>query len=387
MSSERKFGRKNIIKIDPLRYNHGLLGEPGIGKTSLAKEMCEKLVGEDGYLIANCGKEDGIDAISGAMYVDVPDYDVFDEFTQYVIDNKEEEYKDLKIIVWDSYDQLIDIFEPEVIRLWNRKQDSEKKPKYADTMNGAWGGFQKADDKLIEMLFERLWELKKVGVAFFVIGHTKKKTKTDVLSGEEYDILTNNMKDRYFNAIKTKLHFLGVASIDRSIVKVETGKKNIVTKEKEVKGKITEARRIITFRDDNYSVDSKSRFCDIVSQIPLDANAYIEAVNNAILAEASKDGSSKPVEERAKEQSEKEEERVAKELKKKQIEKDEEKLQSMIDEIDRYYKKFHKVKPINLKELLLLQKELDIKYTDIQGSDMKLGEKLEVAEKLLATIG
>ena len=43
----RKFGRKNEIKIDPLAYNLALIGESGVGKTSVIKEYCEKLVGED----------------------------------------------------------------------------------------------------------------------------------------------------------------------------------------------------------------------------------------------------------------------------------------------------------------------------------------------------
>ena len=41
------YGKKNVIKIDPLSYNIGLIGESGIGKTTIIKEMCEKLVGED----------------------------------------------------------------------------------------------------------------------------------------------------------------------------------------------------------------------------------------------------------------------------------------------------------------------------------------------------
>ena len=54
--SKRKFGKKNIIKLDPLKYNIGLIGQSGIGKTTLMKEVCEKLAGEDGYMILNCGK-------------------------------------------------------------------------------------------------------------------------------------------------------------------------------------------------------------------------------------------------------------------------------------------------------------------------------------------
>ena len=78
-----------------------------------------------------------------------------------------------------------------------------------------------------------------------------------------------------------------------------SGKKNIVTKEEEVKGRVLSESRRISFRDDNYSVDSKSRFADIVDEIPLDADAFIKALKDAILAEHSK--GSKSVEQSEKE--------------------------------------------------------------------------------------
>ena len=62
----------------------------------------------------------------------------------------------------------------------------------------------------------------------------------------------------------------------------------MVTKQEEVKGKVMSESRRISFRDDNYSVDSKSRFADIVDQIPLDSDALIKALTDAILAEHSK---------------------------------------------------------------------------------------------------
>ena len=38
-----KYGKKNEIKINPLDYNLALIGESGIGKTTIAREYCEKL--------------------------------------------------------------------------------------------------------------------------------------------------------------------------------------------------------------------------------------------------------------------------------------------------------------------------------------------------------
>lgn len=71
----RKFGRKNEIKLDPLKYNLCLIGEGGIGKTTLIKQYCERLAGEDGYMFLDVGKEDGSDAINGIVAEPVWDWE------------------------------------------------------------------------------------------------------------------------------------------------------------------------------------------------------------------------------------------------------------------------------------------------------------------------
>ena len=64
-----KYGKKNTVKVNPLDYNIGLFGQSGIGKSSIAVEICEKLVGENGYMLLNMGKEDGIDAIIPIYFI------------------------------------------------------------------------------------------------------------------------------------------------------------------------------------------------------------------------------------------------------------------------------------------------------------------------------
>lgn len=299
----RKFGKKNKIKVDPLAYNIGLIGESGIGKTTLAKDVCETLVGEDGYLILNIGKEDGVDAIPDAIYENAPDWKTFNAIVTDIVKNKNTDYKDLKVIVYDTMDELFRITEPEVVRLHN----VENPDKQVKTIKAAFGGFQAGEDKAIEIILDRIWSLKKVGVSMFYIGHTKKRTLTDAVTGIEYDMLTTNMLAKYFNAIKTKLHVLGVASVNR---KIETKMvKQKVGKDKQV-GSIVDESRIITFRDDNFNIDSKSRFTEIIPQIPLDYNAFINAVNDAIkVAHAKQKTNTNSIEEdRAEQEVEKEKE-------------------------------------------------------------------------------
>ena len=285
-----KFGHKVEIKLNPLAYNIGLLGESGIGKSTIIKEVCQKLVGDDGYIMLDIGKEDGHGALSGAMSEKVEDWAKFVEVVDDIVENKFTDYPDLKVVVIDTYDQLCDIAEKETIRIWNKKCREAQKPT-VDTINSAFGGFGKGLDKTIDLMLDKLWELKSVGVSFIIIAHIKRTDITDVMSEEQYTMLTASTTQKYFNAIKQKLHFLGMAYIDRNMVKVKTNKKDKDGKIIE-KNKISGESRVINFRDDTYSVDSKCRFANIVDQIPFDADAFIKAMQDAILAEQSKDGKS-----------------------------------------------------------------------------------------------
>lgn len=305
-----KFGKKNEVKLDPLAYNFILIGESGIGKTTVIKEYCEKLAGSEGYMFLETGKEDGADAIDGINYLNCPEWDMdydeytnsigFNTFVEDVIENRSTDWKDLRVVVIDTSDELFAIAEPEVIRMHNKEYPNKR----TKSIKAAFGGFQGGEEKAVEIVLERLWALKKVGVSFIIIGHTKNRNVTDAVTGEDYLQLTTNMPQRYFNALKTKSHFLGVAAIDREIVKEKTGKKNIVTDKEIVKGVVKGETRKITFRDDNYVIDSKSRFSDIVESIPLDSDELIKAITDAIANEQKKSGVSP---EKAKAKQEKEE--------------------------------------------------------------------------------
>lgn len=296
------FGKRNHVKLDPLAYNILLLGESKIGKTTLIKEVCEKLAGEDGYLFLEIGQERGADAIENINYINCPEWNMdYDELNnsagfldvcEDIIANKTSEYPNLRVVVWDTYDQLINIAEAESIRLWNKEcREKNQADKVTKSINAAWGGFGKAEKKAMELMFSMMANLRNVGVSTIVVGHVKTKDITDVVTGESYQILTSDQQNSYFNALKKNLHFLGLAYIDRTLVK-EKGKKNIVTgKAKEIT-KVSEETRKIKFRDDNYAVDSGSRFANIVPEIDMNADDFIKALNDAIESERSKSGRS-----------------------------------------------------------------------------------------------
>ena len=295
------FGKKNSVKLDPLAYNICLLGESKVGKTTLIKEVCEKLAGDNGYLFLECGSERGADAIQGINYINCPEWNMdYDELTnsagladvcEDIIDNKTSEYPNLRAVIFDTYDHLIDIAEAESIRLWNKEcRDNGHPEKCVKSINQAWSGYGRGEKKAIEIMFDTMAQLRNVGVASIIIGHVKTKEVSDVVSGESYQILTSDQQQNYFNALKKNLHFLGLAYIDRDVVKEKTGRKNAVTKKEETVNKISSESRKIKFRDDNYAVDSGSRFADIIPEIDMNADAFIQALTDAIKAEQAKSG-------------------------------------------------------------------------------------------------
>lgn len=304
-----KYGRKNQVNLNPLSYNLMLLGTPKVGKTTVIKEYCEKLAGEDGYIFFEFGQERGADAIAGINHINIPiwyggnlsDDDLermdadneapFEDVFEDIIENKATDYPDLKVVIWDTYDQFISVAEEESIRLWNKECRENGHPeKCAKTINAAWGGYGKGEKKAMDLMTNVMAEMRKVGVATIVLGHVKNKDVTDVVTGETYQTLTSDQQQNYFNHIKKNLHFLGLAYIDRTIVKEKTGKKNPVDKKEQTVNKVTSEARKIKFRDDSYAVDSGSRFADIVPEIDLNANQLIDAIRNAILSEQRKSG-------------------------------------------------------------------------------------------------
>jgi hypothetical protein len=294
-----KYGKKNQVSLNPLNYNIALIGESKIGKTTIIHEVCRKLVGEDGYLFCEMGAERGADAIQGIPYINCTTWsDEYDELentigiatlVEDIVDNKSTDWADLKTVVIDTYDFFIDLAEAESIRLYNKQcRERGKLDDIAGSINAAWGGYTRGEKKAMELMFNLTDDLAKVGVHTIFIGHTKQKENSDIVSGNNYSILTCDMQNNYFNALKKKLHFLAVAYFDREFV-ASGKKKKVNNKDVDIKKISSESRRI-KFRSDDFSVDSGTRFAEIIDEIPFDADEFIKALTDAIEIEFNKSG-------------------------------------------------------------------------------------------------
>ena len=348
--------------------------------TSTIKEMLEKLVGEDGYMFLEMAGEAGADAISNIVYEDIDDWEDLDDIIEDIEYNRNTEYANLKTVVADTYDGWIKLAEKEAIRLWNKAHPD----KFADSIDSAWNGFQKGQAKAFELMFDIVVRLRKIGVSMIIIGHIKNRELTDIATGTTYQTLTSDVEKIYFNLLKKKMHFIGLAYYDRTIITEKTGKKNIVTKKEETRNKLTKESRKIKFRDDNMALDSGSRFADIVEEIPLDADSLINALQDAIKAEHNKQSNVKSVEE-TKEIQEKEKEKVIEENATKKKEEIDEKKELETKKI--LLEKFKTTMNIlktdgdNVKKVSNKLKELELLPKELESSDIeKLKELVEFME-------
>lgn len=317
-----KFGKKNKVSLNPLDANICLLGLPKIGKTTICKEMAEKLVG-DNYLFLEMYRENGAKYIEDIIYEDVPDWDTFVEIIDDIVDNRMTDYADLKVVFLDTLDNALQLAEQESIRLWNKEEPSKR----TNAINAAWGGFQRGQDKAMELLQEQLFRLRSVGVAFSVIGHVRQTTVTDPITGESYQQITSDVSQRYFNQLKKNIDLIGIAYIDRELTKSKVNGKEVSTVKSET--------RKIKFRDDNYTVDSGSRMSSIVNEINFDADEFIEAMRNALEAEVKKGG--KSVEDRKVENEKEEAENLKRIAEAEAKAKEEKKLDEIKEEIIEFF--------------------------------------------------
>lgn len=276
------FGKRSKISDNLYDYSIMICGESGVGKTTVISELCEKEFGEDGYLLLNTGDEEGVSAIDDVTYEDVPNFKRFTDICNDIIKNKNTEYPNLKVVIIDTLDQLIACTETQAIANWNKENMGNKSFKMAKTLNSVEGGFGAGYDVVFDMIYDRVRALGKVGVKVWYTCHSKTKDIVDPVTSTAYTTLTSNMPQRYFNDFKTKVHVVGVACIDRSIETEGTGRKDIVKHEEITINKVKDEKRKIVFRDDSYSVDSKSRFAGIVNEIPLDSDELIKALKDAI---------------------------------------------------------------------------------------------------------
>ena len=132
-------------------------------------------------------------------------------------------------------------------------------------------------------MIQQVMKLQNAGYSILEIGHTKTKLKEDVLTKVQFEQLTCNLDNKYYNALKDKVNLVAMCYWENVVENIEE-KKNAFTKKMDKVGELTDRKRVMVFADDDNAIDTKTHFEYITHKIDLSAEGFIKAVEDAIAA-------------------------------------------------------------------------------------------------------
>lgn len=276
--AERKFGKINEMSERFEDYSYIINGVGGIGKTTLVFEIGKIVTGSnEGTFIITCGGENKPKHIPGAFGDVAPDFKTFCAIVKELCDNKEA-YPYTKFIAIDSLDEFARICENFVVAEWNATCDINERAK---SIAQAYKGYQKGENRACDLMIQQVMKLQNAGYSILEIGHTKTKLKEDVLTKVQFEQLTCNLDNKYYNALKDKVNLVAMCYWENVVENIEE-KKNAFTKKMDKVGELTDRKRVMVFADDDNAIDTKTHFEYIAHKIDLSAEGFIKAVEEAI---------------------------------------------------------------------------------------------------------
>ena len=292
--AERKFGRTYQMSKNFEDYSYIINGVGGIGKTTLVYEIGKLKTGSnEGTFIITCGGENKPKHIPDAFGDVAPDFKTFVAIVKELCSNKEA-YPDTKFVAIDSLDEYARIAENYVVSEWNATCALEDRAK---SISQAYKGFQKGESRACDLMIQQVMKLQEAGYSILEIGHTKTKLKSDVITQVQFEQLTCNLDNKYYNALKDKCNLVAMCYFENTIDNIEE-KKNAFTKKMDKVGELVDRKRVMVFADDDNAIDCKSHFEYIPQKIDFYAAGFVKAVEDAIemkLNEANGSVPKKPV--------------------------------------------------------------------------------------------
>lgn len=283
MATRRKIGKIREVKTDLSNYSYLINGVAGVGKTTTVTEIGQKEFGVNGYLLLTVGQEPEPVHIGNVWNERAKDWDDLVDIIDTICTYKNEDYSELKMIGIDSVDEVFRLAEEKVIELHNQKVT--KITDKISSIKSAFGGYQAGENKVINMVSDKVFKLRDYGISLFFIGHTKQKNKKDQMLDIEFEQITSNLDNKYYNCIKDKVNIVMCAYVERELTDLETRKDAFSKKDKQV-GKIASEKRVVSFRDEEYAIDVKSHLKYIIPKCDLDSDIMIKELKTAIKKEA-----------------------------------------------------------------------------------------------------
>ena len=274
----RKFGQTYRLSKNFEDYSYIINGIGGIGKTTMVYEIGKLITGSnEGTFIITCGVENKPKHIDDAFGDVAPDFKTFTEIVKELCENKVE-YPDTKFVAIDSMDEFARITENYVVAEWNKTCDINDRAK---SISQAYKGFQKEESRACDLMLNQIMKLQDAGYSLLLVGHTKTKLKEDVITKIQFEQLTCNLDNKYYNALKDKVNLVAMCYTENVVDNVEE-KKNAFTKKMNKIGQLTDRKRVMVFADTENAVDCKSHFPYIAAKVDFGAENFINAVRDAL---------------------------------------------------------------------------------------------------------
>lgn len=212
----------NKIEADISKISIYLRSTKKFGKTTLWRDLImEKYHDPTKGLLIACGSEQGYTMLDNLNAVHVTNYDELMELIDWLIDKKGIEH-DIRMIAFDSVDELVLITDAETIRIHNKDNPTKKVKSIKAAMSGYSAGEKYSANNLIKPMMNRL---KDAGFGRMYIAHTKFKTvKTKGSTDPDgYMILTSNLGADYESAFGDCSDVVITGTVDKPIVEKTVG--------------------------------------------------------------------------------------------------------------------------------------------------------------------
>ena len=274
----RKYGKTYRLSKNFEDYSYIINGIGGIGKTTMVYEIGKIITGSnEGTFIITCGVENKPKHIDDAFGDVAPDFKTFTDIVKELCENKEE-YPDTKFVAIDSMDEFARITENYVVSEWNKTCDINDRAK---SIAQAYKGFQKGESRACDLMLQQIMKLQSAGYSLLLVGHTKTKLKEDVITKVQFEQLTCNLDNKYYNALKDKVNLVAMCYNENIVENIEE-KKNAFTKKMNKVGQLTDRKRVMVFADTDNAIDCKTHFPYIVAKADFGAQNFIDAVRDAL---------------------------------------------------------------------------------------------------------
>lgn len=257
----------NKVRVNLEDYVTILFGEKKTGKSTLFRDLVNLHYNGDMSKGVLMQFEPGANALDGLYAPEVMDWDDWEEYVEDFVDNRDE--IPFRLICIDTIDEFVRMAIDKVLYL-SKKKDG----KTVDSIQQAFGGFNRGKEKALSLMRTSINTLKKNGFGLVFIGHTKLKKKNtgNLLTPEqEYMQLCCSLTDDYAGLFENMADIIAYLVVDKTVNNIGA----------DVKKRTAKSTVKIHFRS-NGEIDCGGRLKGLPEVIDYSAEEFLKAFEQGV---------------------------------------------------------------------------------------------------------